>query len=415
MKKHLVFLGAFTLCFAGNITAQQWTKLGYMITGSDTAKGSHMIRGFASDVYCCTNKGLYKSADNGATWTDLTFTKANIANQKIYSVLVAANGNLFAGTEKKVFKSTDGGASWSLSLSDSATYYDLWEIGGNIVASYSKGSTNGVYYTANSGSTWSTAGGITSGVRYFLQDGTTLLLGGTASGVYKSSDNGQTWVILGTGFPATPGIWGVQKSGNKLFAYSATGSGLYESSDAGSTWTASLPSVFNGFCQIFSMAQGNGKMILSNDGACNPAGATAIRLSNDGGGSWNNFLSGLSLPNYFPVLGTNFSGSSFFAKAGNGVDTYRTDLATGLTSRASMEHLVSVFPNPATSEITITINHRDVDGVKLSLYNLLSQLLLALDLQETNTKIDLSHFERGVYLVKVEGKDGAVINRVVLE
>lgn len=416
MKKLLCLLtGLIALSFT---TANaQWSQIGYMVTSAnDTAKGSHQFRGFGTTMYCATAKGLYQSGDNGNTWNDLTYTAGVTAGRDIYSVFKASNGHVFAGSDKRMFKSTDGGSTWAWlsNLPDSATYYDVVEQGSNMLVSMAKGSAYGVFYSADFGSTWTAASGITSNVRSFFADGTTLYLGGTANGVYKSTDNGQTWTIAGTGFPASAGIWNVMRSGTKLFANSVSGVGLFESSDNGATWTATAASTFTGFCQVFSITQSGPMMLASNDGACNSGGLSSIRMSSDGGVTWSNFLTGTTTPNYYPVLGRNALGTSFFTKKGNGAEAYRYELTTAIAEKSVNTEPFTIFPNPAKTLLNITGNENQ-QTVQYALYNLYGAVIKSGTFKGSNYTMDVNGFAAGYYVLKLQSDEQNTTLKVVIQ
>ncbi|MCX6232088.1 MAG: T9SS type A sorting domain-containing protein [Bacteroidetes bacterium] len=414
MKK-IILITLLILAIKANA---QWTQIGYMIVNTtDSVSPPHIFKSFGTDVFCGTSKGLFKTTDNGNTWSNLTYNNTVTLNQNIYSVLKASNGNLFCGSSNRMFKSTDGGASWLwLSvLPDSATYLDIAEIGGNIVTSYTKGAGFGIYYSGNSGTTWTLATGITSISRFFLVDGTNLFVGGSVNGVFKSTDNGQTWNVSGTGLPASSGIWAVMRSGTKLFANSATGNGLFESSDNGATWTNTAASVFNGFCQVFSMCSSGNRIIVSNDGACNAGQISSIRTTTDAGATWSNLLTGISNPTYFPVLGRNTAGTSFFTKNGNGKEVYRYDLSTGISTIAEMETAISIYPNPFTAQTTITFNDTQ-KNTTIILRDLLGKAIKTMKVNGKQLILEKEELKAGIYFLQITDENQHIwIRKIVIQ
>lgn len=67
------------------------------------------IREFSGAVFAATQSGLFRSTDDGATWTDL-----GVPRDEVYSVLVSPAGErLYAGTHPAhLYVSTDEGNSW---------------------------------------------------------------------------------------------------------------------------------------------------------------------------------------------------------------------------------------------------------------------------------------------------------------
>jgi hypothetical protein len=389
----------------------QWVQIGYMVSGNDTANGSHVIKAFGNDLYCGTNRGLFRSQDNGDNWTSITYTAPVIQNQDIFSIFKASNGDLFCGSNQRMFKSIDNGNTWQwLSvLPDSATYYDITEMGANILVSCVKGTFYAVYYSNDFGNTWTAANGITSGVRYFLIDGNDLFLGGTTAGVYRSQNLGMAWNTVGLGLPTNPGIWGITRLANKLFANSLNGNGLWESADGGMNWTETSPPEFSGFCQVFSVVEANGIMLASMDGSgCNTGQVESIKLSSDTGTSWNAFLTGITPPNYLPILGKNANGTNFFTKRGNGKQVFRTDVTTLLQENKST--IVAVNPNPSNGNFRVNVGAEKL--FQLQVFDLNGRLLLQ---QLNQYELNLSHLSKGIYLLKVFLKDGLMEKKIIVE
>ncbi|MCF6361301.1 MAG: T9SS type A sorting domain-containing protein [Cyclobacteriaceae bacterium] len=163
-----------------------------------------------------TGNGIFKSVDEGETWTQLASTAGNVDFQNINRLIVDPNDeNIIVicttnsvDIESGIFKTVDGGANWTntlLSTSSSRKYQHIVATPGNF----------NVQYAASNG-----------------------------EGVWKSIDAGDSWTLSNTGMspngrveiavsPVNP---------NRVFASTegpSTGSGsdLYVSSDAGATWT----------------------------------------------------------------------------------------------------------------------------------------------------------------------------------
>lgn len=406
MKKIFLLLCSAFLLWHTSVQAQ-WTQAGYMIAnGNDTSNGSNVFKGFGTMMYCGTSKGLFQSVDNGDSWTNITYNNTVTLNEDIVSILVASNGAMFAGSSKRLYKSTDAGTTWTWmsTLPDTAKYWDITEAGGNIIISFEKGTDAGCYYSSDFGSTWNPSSGITAKVRRFLADGGDIYLGGTSDGVYKSTDNGMTWAVAGTGFPATPGIWSVDKIGNKLFAASVSGSGLFESSDNGATWTSSSPAVFNGFCQVFSIVQNGQAFLASNDGTCN--NNSSVRISLDNGATWNAFLGGITAPYFLPNLGKNASGTSFFTKRGNGAEVFRYDHSTNAAEEFIMNAAeIEVFPNPSPTGSFMFEAH-SLGNALLSIYNVLGENVYQGKIGNGKSQITVS--QDGIYFYKIMGEKGLI-------
>ncbi|MDO8999198.1 MAG: T9SS type A sorting domain-containing protein [Bacteroidota bacterium] len=69
-----------------------------------------------------------------------------------------------------------------------------------------------------------------------------------------------------------------------------------------------------------------------------------------------------------------------------------TDLNTGKEALSTL-----VFPNPASTELTVTT---DLDGAKLLIFNLVGQLVIESEINSV-TKINVSEFKNGTYIYKI--------------
>ncbi|MDX1463995.1 MAG: hypothetical protein R3359_13135, partial [Marinirhabdus sp.] len=119
MKKQLLFsrLLALTIVSILNshfLQAQSWQDLGNPSVGGEEVGRIFNIEGYQSGVYLCSDKGLFVSTDNGATFNNLTWTSGVTAGEQIICLFIDETDNtMYAGGETTIFKSTDGGSSWT--------------------------------------------------------------------------------------------------------------------------------------------------------------------------------------------------------------------------------------------------------------------------------------------------------------
>ena len=173
-----------------------------------------------------TGRGVYKSTDAGATWTFMgLYNAGQIGAVRIHPtnpniVWLSATGDIFKpNAERGIFKTTDGGATWKKTL------YVNEELGGQDVE-IQPGNPNVVY-------AW---------LSKLERKPWSIISGSRDGGFYKSTDGGETFTKIMTGLPNQligKGNLGVTAANpNRIYALieAAPGGGVYRSDDAGQTW-----------------------------------------------------------------------------------------------------------------------------------------------------------------------------------
>ncbi len=214
-------------------TGTTWTKLDDLMTNLAVStmafEGSGGGGYTTSTIYAGTGEGffnadavrgagIFKSTDSGATWSQL----ASTANSNFYYVNkivadVSAAGTMFAATRTGVWKTTDGGATaWTNVLADtggggsnatitntSVGITDIEIAGNTLIASNGTWISDGIYRSANSGSTWSRVHAPTNIGRsdlaiapndtQYMYAISSNVINDRLLQVYRSTDNGVNW------------------------------------------------------------------------------------------------------------------------------------------------------------------------------------------------------------------------------
>jgi hypothetical protein len=207
--------------FASDDSGKSWQPLG---TGPGSAAITNSVTNIIFDpahpavaweTGIRGNGGLYRSADEGATFLELgklTFTQTvsvDFSDPERRTLVTGTHG-----MQQQVFRSSDAGSSWDnigLNLPaegyaaetplvlDSQTYL----IGGN----RGGGSESGIYRTTNAGASWKPVGNVQVnhfGVPLMASDGAIYWPLYANGGMAKSTDQGLTWNEL-----VEPGLRGV--------------------------------------------------------------------------------------------------------------------------------------------------------------------------------------------------------------
>jgi Secretion system C-terminal sorting domain len=225
-----------------------------------------------TDVFACTyGGGVYRSSDNGTTWTSLetdstdrcyslvvngtnlflgtedlgvflstdngtTWSGTNLTNTAIQAIAVSGT-NFFAGTANAIFVSTDNGNTWtatndgSTGLPDDAVQSIVFS-DTNLFAA----SNDGVYLSMNNGTSWTPANSGLPGLVQCFADSGVNIFAGTNSGVFLSSNNGTTWMPVNSGL-TNLNVQTLLVTGGNLYA-GTLGGGVYLSTNNGAGWTA---------------------------------------------------------------------------------------------------------------------------------------------------------------------------------
>lgn len=177
---------------------------------------------------------IYKSADGGTTWLDVTGAVTTAMSVDALAVDPLNPGKAYAGTAWAVFRTTDGGASWQ--KNSGIAFSSALAVDGaspNIVyAGYDKV----VYKSQDGGVTWTSRRGQSGICRVLLVAGGRVYFGSTG-GLFRSEDAGATWLASHSGMRATYVTAVAASPGSPNVVYTeVNGLGYFKSGDYGASW-----------------------------------------------------------------------------------------------------------------------------------------------------------------------------------
>jgi hypothetical protein len=73
-----------------------------------------------------------------------------------------------------------------------------------------------------------------------------------------------------------------------------------------------------------------------------------------------------------------------------------------------------VFPNPMKDKLNLTIPENQI-GNRATIYSILGQALNSYILNNKQTTVDVSNYQNGMYLLKIEGNSGSKVYTIIKE
>lgn len=193
----------------------------------------------ASYWVATTDKGIYRSSDDGVSWNS---ANSGLGNWNVHALLADTSVSpvrLYAGTMGGVYRSENNGDSWTLANAglNNGNIYSLLLDKTSVPNRLYAGTANGVYRSTDNGNNWVplNAGLQTTPISGLLLDSTgDIYASSTKYGVFKSADHGVTWTNITGTLPTTTAY--AIKGDSATAIYVATAKGVYQTLNGGTTW-----------------------------------------------------------------------------------------------------------------------------------------------------------------------------------
>lgn len=341
--------------------------------------------------------GVLRSTDEGMTW-ELVYDNGH---QWVLSIEIDDNGQIFAGKRgfDNIVVSTDNGSSW-MNFNTPTGYYgnvteiecvneqvfiSTWEsAGGVLFRTNDNGNSLDSLFCCLNPSTKITSIKVDGSNNIIIS---TMGFQNNTGGVFKSTDNGVTWELLG--------LHNHQVSGMDINADSEifTCDWWLISGD-----NCGINAIYSGSDEFELILPGSDftDIKINSEGDIFCSGYIGVIFSEDNGQSFNHFDT--TLQNYINHI--HISNDDFVYVAGNS-SIARSALSTSTEQISSREEYVSLYPNPASSYITLSN-----PNANLQLYSLEGQLILTSSSDEQY--ISLEGVAPGVYVASVMEGDKVI-------
>ena len=366
-----------------------------------------------NDTIYAGTTSIYRSIDLGSSWD-------TIASSSYYGItsIISHKEALFFGTHRQgLFRSTDNGISWEQKDNGLPAMFaiDALIIGDNdhLIAAGNSPNASGncgcIFESNDNGENWSS---ISSGipVNTSIWDmkinnaGYIFVHTSDWDGfkIWRSTDNAATWVQLPT--PSTSPLYGfdIDSLGNLFLG---SGSAIYFSSDNGNNWS----SLFT-FPAIVTKIKLNKKTGLMYTVTIDSANHSSIYHSEDNGNSWTNISNGFPDTSFVYAIEFDLSDNVYM---GTLTGIYKLNiLNTTLPKTANTEQL-NIYPNPFSDQFSI--NGLAGENTTINIYNLTGQKIYSAYVFGSSTTIDLSPFNKGIYLLQLITSEKTVFKKIIKE
>lgn len=365
----------------GQIAAVTWKPFNFGLLTANV----NQIEAEKGWVYATAFGSLYRSADNGDNWlemTDLFDVKVNsfvVSNDKII-VATDTAGIRVATTDFFVFKDANtglGSKKISKVIQRGNTVYALTD--------------NGIYRSPNQGDNWFKFADPIDSLIYtdLLFDGGTLYAG-TNLGLYKSTNGGNNFELVDSINLPRYYVQFIRKVNGQFWMKLDV---FTHVSDDGITWPRHFYDGNLTFANEVSFIQ-NTMYASTNNGFLFKDTAKTL---------WH-FMARIE-----ELRANVFQRNTTYLFAGTSAGIWRLPLNNIIASTQNINspNALNIYPNPATNSITIA---SDVE--KVSVYSLNGKRLLGCAQCQT---LNISNLTAGIYIIKAETKEGIATQKLIKE
>jgi len=246
-------------------------------------------------------KDFYKSINNGETWT-----KINIPNRKMFSVVYHSNGTLFAASyDGQIFRSLNSGVTWELVFNSTlGAIFLIIQNNGNIFAMHF---WYGLYRSTDNGDSWIRLYESDNLSSIYILPNSNIFVGKVFEGLMRSTNNGINWQDIAFNGQNINSITGNSK--NQLFV--STEDSVFMSQNNGENWNPAF----------FGMIPDDNMNLFNDDNNLLCSSRYGLFRSTNSGINWINISNEIGDDKVISFC-RGFEGDKFAGAEGKGI--YRT-------------------------------------------------------------------------------------------
>lgn len=351
----------------------------------------------ASDISTNTAGMVYKTSNGGGTWVQQT--SANFTDAAKFIHFYNANEGVVIG-DSSVYTTVDGGANWVFNSSLA-----------NAISNLGMGATNFLLNASD-----------------FLGD--KIWLGDTYGNFFKSNDRGLTWTLLPQSINPS-GVKGISMRdslyGIAVASYYVSGGGIGSGSyadnsvyttDGGLTWTLFSfnfysPNVVNSVAKydVTYVPGTPNTFIACSEYDASYAAFTAI--STDGGQNWEMMDSTEQHTVCVFTSPTNGYTGGYIPDFQSGIYKWNGALPLGI-EKANLTEKISIWPQPTSGLMNVDLTAiSELEPYMYQVVDLTGHEVLSNPVAENSLQIDMSNYAKGVYILKLLGKNAVLSRKIV--
>lgn len=344
-----------------------------------------------SSNYPGIKDSLYRSTDGGTTWTALS-KWPYYRNNGVY---IHSNDDIYITADQLsdtglLFRSTDNGDSWEELLKGASpfgAYYAAVDPEGSIyVTTY-----RGVIKSTDDGETWSFI--ISEPLCHLhvitIRDQSLMFLSSAYycdTSLYRSTDGGLTFHALQAPVPVN---YKTIIFNNKGHMFLASGSLIYRSADEGESW------------ESFTVSDSYiSHLVIDSNNVIYASSSNGVSISFDDGESWTLINQGLELTQVYD-LALDESGMLYASVFNSGL--WKTEVIINAQNIQVGETAMTIYPNPATDQVTIVNNWQHMQKKPLlTIHDLSGRIISKHTLPTPVTQLHITHLKPGIYFLRLQ-------------